>query len=148
MSDDAPADTDRHGGELLLRGSWFGTAVFVVAALAAFAVESLEAAFVIIACVLFGLGVVLFLLAYATAVSRSRYDAMGIGGLFFLQGSAPGRVQAHLMGSLAVQTIVAFTVASIRVFTPLAFGILVPMFGLGMAGVWGARYGRFDPRGS
>jgi hypothetical protein len=28
----------------------------------------------------------------------------------------------------------------------MAFGFLVPMFGLGMSGLWGARYGTFEPR--
>jgi hypothetical protein len=31
-------------------------------------------------------------------------------------------------------------------YSPLAFGILVPVFGLGLCGLWGARYGTFEPR--
>lgn len=147
MSDQRQVDDSPAQGVVLVRGSWVGTLIFIVSAVAALLDEAYEAAFVIVSCALFGLGIVAFLLAYAIAVSRSRYDAMGIGGLFFLQGSAPKRVQALLMGSLAVETVVAFSVASARVFTPLAFGILVPMFGLGVAGLWGARYGVFDERG-
>ena len=133
-------------GGWLVRGSWVGTAVFIVTAVAAALSESVEGPFVIVSVVLFGIGIVAFLGAYATAVSRSRYDAMGIGGLFFLQKSAPRPVQLSMMGALTVQVVVAFAVASVRVFTPLAFGILVPMFGLGMAGLWGARHGEFEPR--
>jgi hypothetical protein len=70
--------------------------------------------------------------------------AIGIGGLYFLAGSAPKKVQAHLMGSLAVEVVVAIFTASVRVFTSLAFGILVPVFGLAMAGLWGARHGVFE----
>ena len=36
--------------------------------------------------------------------------------------------------------------ASIRPYTEVAFGILAPMFGLGLMGVWGGRYGEFPPR--
>jgi hypothetical protein len=28
----------------------------------------------------------------------------------------------------------------------VAFGILAPMFGLGLMGAWGGRHGRFGPR--
>jgi hypothetical protein len=28
----------------------------------------------------------------------------------------------------------------------LAFGILVPMFGIGLNGLWAVRFGRFSPR--
>jgi hypothetical protein len=48
--------------------------------------------------------------------------------------------------ALAIQVVVAVTTASIRPFTTLAFGILVPMFGIGMNGLWAARHGRFGPR--
>jgi hypothetical protein len=51
-----------------------------------------------------------------------------------------------LLGALAVETVVAFATAGARPFSALAFGILVPMFGLGLSGRWGARYGHFDPR--
>ena len=34
----------------------------------------------------------------------------------------------------------------IRPFTPLAFGILVPMLGLGLIALWGARHGTFPAR--
>jgi hypothetical protein len=33
-----------------------------------------------------------------------------------------------------------------RPFTTLAFGILTPMLGLGLNGLWGSRHGRFGPR--
>ena len=57
-----------------------------------------------------------------------------------------GVVQFRLLGSLAVQVVVAVVTASIRLYSPLAFGFLVPVYGLGMCGLWGARYGTFDPR--
>ena len=36
--------------------------------------------------------------------------------------------------------------AGLEPFTSLAFGVLVPMFGLAQAGLWGARYGHFGSR--
>jgi hypothetical protein len=52
------------------------------------------------------------------------------------------------MGSLGAQTAIALGTAAARPFTSVAFGILVPMFGLGLAGLWGARHGRFEARGA
>jgi hypothetical protein len=42
--------------------------------------------------------------------------------------------------------IVAVVGAALRPFSPLAFGILVPVFGLGCAGLWAAHHGSFGPR--
>jgi hypothetical protein len=42
--------------------------------------------------------------------------------------------------------VVAVATAAVRPFTPLAFGILVPLYGLGLAGVWAAAFGTFGPR--
>jgi hypothetical protein len=95
---------------------------------------------------LFFVGCFVFLWAYAVAVSRSRTDLIGIGGLYFLAGSAPKVVRFRLRLSFAVEIVVAIVSASIRPFTPLAFGFLVPVFGLGLCGLWGARYGTFEPR--
>jgi hypothetical protein len=67
-----------------------------------------------------------------------------VGGLFFLEGCAPRRVQLVMMASVAVQTVVPLTVAIIRPFT--AFAVLAPVWALGLAGLWGARHGTFPPR--
>lgn len=126
--------------------SWAGTAVFTATAILSTFVEATRAVGVVVALVLFGLGCVAFLAAFARAVDRSRTEEIGIGGLYFLAGSAPGAVRWHLLGSTAVQTTVAFTTASLRPFTGVAFGILVPMYGLGLAGLWASRHGDFPPR--
>ena len=80
------------------------------------------------------------------AIGRSRTDLIGMGGLFFLAGSAPRAVQRSLWASLAVEVVVAVATAAARPFTPLAFGVLAPMFGLGVMGLWGAKFGTFPPR--
>lgn len=127
--------------------SWIGTVVFTLSAVIGTIWLSTAVVCVIVSLVLFAIGTVAFVSAFFRAVNRSRYEAIGMGGLYFLAGStAPARVQGLLLGALGVQTVVAFTAASIRMYTGLAFGILVPMFGLGLAGLWGARYGRFAER--
>jgi hypothetical protein len=134
-------------GQGLVRASWAGTGVYTVVALLATAwPDSFELAVALVSLSLFAGGVVAFLWAYAIAVNRSRTDLIGVGGLFFLAGCAPRAIQRTMMLSLAAQVAVAIVTASIRIYTPLAFGALVPMWGLGIAGLWGARHGTFPPR--
>lgn len=143
--DDERADAGAGAGIVTL--SFAGTGVFFTAATIAtvFPDEAARPAGVVDG-ILFVIGVVAFLWAYALAVSRSRTDTIGIGGLFFLSGSAPAQVQRRLLGALGVQVVIAVVSASIRPYTAVAFGILVPMFGLGLAGLWGAKHGRFPAR--
>jgi len=96
--------------------------------------------------VLFFAGIALFLWAFAIAVNRSRADLIGVGGLFFLAGSASRPVQRQLLGSFGLEVVVGLATAAVHPFTPLAFGVLVPMYGLGLCGLWSARYGTFPPR--
>lgn len=133
-------------GHLIVVWSWAGTALFSVTAVAATVVDSARLVAAVVALVLFAVGCAVFLIAFAIAVVRSQTDAIGIGGLYFLAGSAPRKMQVSLLGSLTVEAAVALSTASIQIFTSLAFGILVPAYGLGMAGLWGARHGRFERR--
>ena len=146
MSDDgshAPPDD----GRAIILLAWVGTALFVATAVLSAATSSMRAVGVVTALALFGVGVVVFLVAYARAVNRSRTEEIAVAGLFFFAGgSAPKRVRLHLMGALAVQVVAAFATASARPFTAVAFGILVPMYGLGMAGLWAATHGTFPRR--
>jgi hypothetical protein len=91
-------------------------------------------------------GCVAFLWAYGVAVQRSRIDEIGIGGLYFLTGSAPDPVRRWFLGLLAAQIVLSVAAAASRPFTSLAFGVLAPMFGLGVQGLWAARHGEFDSR--
>ena len=101
---------------------------------------------IVVSLVGFVVGSVTFLWAFAVAVSRSRAEAIGMGGLYFLSGSAPRRVQVVVLAAWFVQIVVAFVVASLGVFTGAAFALLAPMWGIGLAGLWGARHGAFPPR--
>jgi hypothetical protein len=133
-------------GQRIIVASWIGTAIFVVAATIATIDVDLVVVLVVVSLVLFAIGTAIFLTAYAKAIARSRYEAIGMGGLFFLAGSAPRRVQVSLLASCGVEVVVALVAASVRIYTPVAFGLLVPMYGLGLVGLWGATHGEFPPR--
>lgn len=132
----------------IIRLDWLGTVVFAVTAvLAAALLGPVRYLAGIVAGALFTAGIVLFLWSYAIAVQRSRSNEMGIGGLYFLAGdSAPKPVKRQMNGALAVQLAVGLATAAVRPYTSLALGTLVPMFGLGLNGLWAARFGAFGPR--
>ena len=97
--------------------------------------------------VLFAAGFLAFCWSLLRAADRSRDEELSVAGLWFLAGSsAPRSVQRDLLVPLGLQVVVAVATAAVRPFTPLAFGILVPLYGLGLAGVWGAAFGTFGPR--
>jgi hypothetical protein len=141
------AEEAGYEGVALVRASTVATAVFTVTALAAaVAPGALAAPAAVVALALFAVGCVLMLAAFVIALGRSRDQVIAVGGLYFLAGCAPAAVQWRLMGALVVQVTAAVTAASIRPFSPLAFGVLVPVFGLGTAGLWAARHGSFPSR--
>lgn len=144
VADDIDHAVDGSG---IINLSWAGTGVYVALAIAGSIVPDWFATpTAVVSVALFFVGCVVFLWAYAIAVSRSRRDLIGIGGLYFLAGTAPKVVRFRLRLSLAVQIVAAIASSSIRPFTPMAFGFLVPVFGLGLSGLWGARYGTFERR--
>ena len=130
----------------IARASWIGTAALVVTSAGAILTETARGVAVIADLLMFAGGTAAFLWAYAIAVGRSRTDEIGIGGLYFLQGSAPKSVKWHLLGSLAAQVTTAVVAAALKPFTGVAFAVLAPMWGLGLAGLWAAKYGSFPAR--
>jgi hypothetical protein len=134
-------------GRGVIVASWASTAVFAAVTAAAVAdPDDFITPFFVVAMAMFFVGSGLFVLDVVLAAARSRESAMGIGGLFFLAGSAPRSVQWHLIGSLVAQVVVAIAGAAARPFTPLAFGTLAPMLALALCGLWGVRHGRFPAR--
>lgn len=134
-------------GQAILNWSWFGTAVFTVtAATSTIWPGPFELLNTVVSLALFAAGAVVMVWALVTAVERSRRHVIGIAGLYFGLGSAGPRVQRILLGSLAVEIVVALTAASIRSYTPAAFGLLVPVWALGLTGLWCARHGEFEVR--
>lgn len=141
-----PVNGHRDGAGIV-RASWAGTALFGVSAGVAVAVAAADVLALLVAVALFVAGTIVFFMAYGRAVSRSRTERIGVLALFFLEGGvAPKEVRRLLLGSLAVEVAVAVATAAARPNTSLAFGILVPVYGLALAGLWGARHGAFPPR--
>lgn len=145
----APPVPDDGAGEVIVRIDVWATAAFAVVSVAAAAVPDVfQYVSVPLDLVLFAAGCAAFLWAYAVAVGRSRYEALTMGGVFFPgQSVAPARVVRTLRLALAAQVVVAVAVAAVRPFTALAFAVLVPMLGVGLMALWGARHGRFPPKG-
>lgn len=142
---------DRFGdtipGRWISVSSLIATAVLAGVTVAAAAdPDAFITVFFVVALAWFVIGCVVFMGALVIAAGRSRECDIGIGGLFFLAGSAPPSVQRPLLGSLIAQVVIVVAGAAVRPFTPLAFGTLAPMLGLAMCGLWGAMYGSFPPR--
>lgn len=130
-----------------MRASVGGTAVFVVVAVAAAAFpDGLGVVAAVVDLFLFAAGCAAFVWSILRAADRSREEELSVAGIWLLNGSAPANVRRTLLGALAVEVVIALATAAARPFTALAFGILVPLYGLGLAGVWGAAFGRFGPR--
>lgn len=141
----------------LVRANLVGTAVFLVALAVAIPFRTHRPAQVLIAGVsllLFAIGIATSLLAYTSALERSRSEEVGVANLFLLTGhTAPKPVKVTMLLALAVQIVAALVGATIGVvglqesqLNALAFGVLVPMFGIGINGAWAARYGSYGPR--
>ena len=136
-------------GKRIVQASWAGTILFAATAIpAALVLGPIRIVAVAVALGLFALGCAGFFWAYGLAIQRSRSDEIGIGGLFFLAGkeTAPTAVKAWLLGSLGAQVLLAFTTATAKPYTTLAFGLLVPVYGLACSGLWAARHAHFGPR--
>jgi hypothetical protein len=133
-------------GRAILALSWVCTAVFAAVSIGALIDDDLVPVAALVSIALFLAGCALFAAVLVLAALRSRDDLMGIGGLFFLAGSAPPVVQWNLLGSLGVQVVVAVLAASVRPFTEMAFGTLVPTIALALCGLWSVRHGIFAAR--
>jgi hypothetical protein len=144
-------------GRIIIGVDLVGTLVFMLAAVPAALLDEswAYATIIVVSMVLFAVGVVAFILSYATAVERSRNDEIGAANLYVLTGdTAPPDVKRLLLGALIAQCVVGLGAAAIGFsqqsnenrLNPVAFAILVPMLGFGLNGLWAARYGRFGPR--
>jgi len=131
------------------------TAVFVVVTVLATAVfdDLWRTTVVVVDLALFAVGVVGFILGYFGAVGRSRSEEISVAGAFLLTGEvAPKGIRLVMWSCLGVQVVVGLVGAILRSSTDgqpgsvLAFGVLVPMLGLGLNGWWASRKGTFPPR--
>ena len=142
-------------GVTIIRVNAIFTALFFVTA--GLAVAFFEQPWKVIAVVVclasFSIGVCAFLWGYWSAVQRSREDNISVAAMYFLiDQCAPKSVARQMNGLLALQVIIGLVTAGMRSSTDgksgstLAFGILVPMLGLGLNGLWAAFHGQFAPR--
>lgn len=123
--------------------SWVALAVFMAVIVPdVVGVHALDGTAVSLSLALFLSALVIWFYAFGVAVVRSaRGDDIGVGGLFFLFGTAPSNVRRWLFGALGVSVVVAFATAAGN-----AYAALEPMFPLALVGLWGARHGTFPPR--
>ncbi len=142
-----PGD-DTEPGAGIVNLAFGGTGALVATSLAATALpDTFGLVHAGVSVVLFTIGTGAMLWAYALGVSRSRTDLVGIPGLFFLAGGvAPAATQRQLRVAVTVQVAAVVVAAAIRPFSEVAFGILAPMFGLGLMAMWAGRHGDFEPR--
>lgn len=142
-----PVSVPAANGSGIVRLAVGGTIVLGISGLlAAIFQGAFSAIYVGIAAVEFVVGTIVFVLAFLRAIDRSRTETIGVGGLFFASGTAPAKVQVVLMLSLTAQVVISIAVAWARLYTALAFGVLAPMWALGLTGLWVAAYGTFPER--
>ena len=103
--------------------------------------------------VLFSVGVAAFIWGYFSAVQRSRVDEISVASLYFLSGQvADKQIQKTMNSCLIAQLVIGLAGAIARSSTDgkagstLAFGVLVPLLGLGLNGLWASQFGSFTPR--
>jgi hypothetical protein len=123
--------------------SWASDAAFAVTAIpAAAGVSALRGVALGVALMLFVVGIVVWLWAFAVALARNAQgDDIVVSSLFLAQGPVPTTVRYQLFGALAVSVVLAAATG-----TADAFGVLAPMLPFGLIGLWGARHGEFPPR--
>ncbi len=100
----------------------------------------------VVSLVMFFAGIALMGAAFLLGLRRSRAEVVSVPGLFLLQGCAPREIRRSLLGYFATQCVVSIAAAALQLYTLVAFGVLAPTFALGLAGVWAAKYGDFEPR--
>lgn len=140
----------------IVRFNLFASVLFAVVAVVSAVVfdDVFRVVIVVVSLTLFAVGVATFLIGFFAAVQRSRESEISVSQLFFLTGDvAPRNVKVPMLAALAVQTVAGIATAIARPSTDgktgsvLAFGVLVPMLGLGLNGLWASHHGAFAARG-
>ena len=132
-------------GQGILRLDTLGTAALVLVTIVASVAESdvTDGLNLVVSLLLLAGGCIAFAVGFLKAVGRSRTDDISMAGLFYLTGSAPIVVRRAFLGLWFLQIAVA-AVSVVTVHPP--FGVLAPLWGIGLIPVWGSRYGVFPPR--
>ena len=132
----------------IVRASLLSTAAFGALSLATYLLDgSLDRTFSVVCAVLFVAGTLLLGLGMWNGIQRSRIEEVTLTGLLSVDKShVPGSIRNALWLSIVLQVALSLLFASLRPFTEQAFGLLVPMVGLGFAGLWGSRFAEFHAR--
>jgi hypothetical protein len=129
----------------VVRPAVWGTVAFAVVSLVGVSGGAGAEAFAIFFdVILFVLGLLAFVRTLLVAAQRSRTEELSVAGIWFLVG-APTPIRVWLLGCLAAQIAIGLA-AGFAQPEPGAFGVLVPVYGLGLCGLWSVRSGTFPPR--
>ena len=141
---------------MIVQANLIGTVLFTLSAVgAAITYGGTERAVAAaIALALFFTGIVAFAWSFWNAVQRSRTEQVAVTQLYLLLGDvAPSSVRRPMLAAVAVQFGVGLATAIGRANAPdgspgtsLAFGVLVPLFGFGLNGLWAAFHGEYRER--
>ncbi len=108
---------------------------------------TLDRAYAVVASVLFVIGIGLFALGFWNGVQRSRTELVTMSGLLAVNtGNVTASARRRVWSAVTAQIVVAVVAAIVRPFTAQAFGLLVPVFGIGIATLWGSRNAVFHLR--
>jgi hypothetical protein len=130
-------------GRAIIVSAWIGNLVFAATAIpAATGVDAFDEAAVVAALVLFFVSLVIWCWALLAAIARTaRGDDVTVTTLFLIEGAVPAVARWSLYGAFAVCLAITVGTAAAN-----PFGVLVPMYPLGLIGLWGARHGVYPPR--
>lgn len=130
-------------GEWIIRSAWIGNALFAVTAIpVALGIDAFDAPSVVVALALFFVSLVIWCWALGAAIARTaRGDDVQVTSLFLMEGKAPSAVRWWLYGAFAVCLAITVGTAAAN-----PFGVLVPMYPLGLIGLWGAKHGVYPAR--
>ena len=143
-----------HAGDVIILANAIGTVAFAITAVTAAIVFTTAAQWVgaITAMSLFAVGVFAFLWSFWNVVQRSREELVGVTQVYLLRraadaGTGAGRACSGCSRcrswSRWSRRCRATETADGGAGSSLALGVLVPMFGLGLNGLWAAYHGTF-----
>ena len=119
-------------------------ALIVVTALASLVTSGTTGVLnLVVSAALFVGGCGAFAVGFLQAVDRSRTEVIDLAGLFYLTGAAAAEPRRTLLGLWFVQIAVA-TVSVVTTSPP--WGVMAPVWGIGILTLWSARHGRFQAR--
>lgn len=99
----------------------------------------------VVSAALFLGGCAAFTAGFLRAVNRSRTEVIDLAGLFYLTGAAPREPRRAMLGLWFVQ--IATATISVTTVSP-PWGVMAPVWGIGLLTLWSARHGRFPARGA